>query len=99
MVAKQEGMSAYPSLTLSWSAHAWEDYLYWQAADKAMLKRINALVKEAMRTHFEGMGKPEALKFDLAGCWARRINHEHRLVYTFDGATRTLIILQCRYHY
>lgn len=83
--------------TLSWTPLAWEDYLYWQAHDKAMLKKINALVKDALRTPFEGMGKPEALKFDLAGKWSRRINAEHRLVYMLEG--EQLVILQCRYHY
>ncbi|MFI3271328.1 MAG: Txe/YoeB family addiction module toxin [Pseudomonadota bacterium] len=84
---------------LSWTRLAWEDYLYWQKTDKAMVKRINTLLKEAMRTPFEGLGKPESLKFDLAGCWSRRINQEHRLVYSFHGESKTLIVLQCRYHY
>lgn len=84
---------------LAWSSQAWEDYLYWQKMDKAVLKRINTLLKEVMRTPFEGLGKPEALKFDLVGCWSRRINHEHRLVYSYDEAVKTVMILQCRYHY
>lgn len=84
---------------LAWTPQAWEDYLYWQKTDAKTLKRINALIRDAQRTPFEGLGKPEALRFDLAGCWSRRINHEHRLVYTVDGKADTLIILQCRYHY
>ena len=59
---------------LAWTPNAWEDYLYWQAHDKAMLRKVNALVQEALRTPFEGLGKPEALRFDLAGKWSRRIN-------------------------
>lgn len=82
---------------LAWTPNAWEDYLYWQAHDRAMLRKINALVREALRTPFEGLGKPEALRFDLAGKWSRRINAEHRLVYLVDG--ERLVILQCRYHY
>jgi toxin YoeB len=76
---------------------AWEDYLYWQNTDKASLKKINALIKEIERTPFEGSGKPEPLKHNLAGYWSRRINLEHRLVYKIDNDT--VVILQCRYHY
>ena len=76
---------------------AWEDYIYWQSNDKSMLKRINTLIKECMREPFGGLGKPEPLRFDMAGYWSRRINAEHRLVYKFDDDK--LIILQCRYHY
>ena len=53
----------------------------------------------AMRNPFEGMGKPEPLRFDLAGCWSRRINQEDRLVYKVDERSEALIVLQCRYHY
>lgn len=61
---------------------AWEDYLHWQQFDKSMLRKINQLIKEISRTPFEGTGKPEPLKEHLAGFWSRRINLEHRLVYT-----------------
>lgn len=76
---------------------AWDDYLYWQKTDKKILKRINTLIKETKRTPFSGIGKPEPLRFDMAGCWSRRIDAEHRLVYKADD--NQLIILQCRYHY
>ncbi len=76
---------------------AWEDYLYWQQNDRSMLKKINTLIKESMRTPFEGTGKPEALKENLKGFWSRRINLEHRLVYRVDDDA--IYILQCRYHY
>ncbi len=76
---------------------AWEDYLYWQQTDKSILKKINLLIKEAMRTPFEGIGKPEALKENLKGFWSRRINLEHRLVYRVEEDA--IYILQCRYHY
>ena len=82
---------------LAWTPNAWEDYLYWQAHDKAMVRKVNALLQEAMRTPFEGLGKPEALRFDLAGKWSRRINAEHRLVYLVEEDR--LVVLQCRYHY
>jgi len=76
---------------------AWEDYLYWQNTDKAMLKKVNAMIKEIERTPFEGTGKPEALKHNLAGWWSRRMNLEHRLVYKIDKGS--IVVLQCRYHY
>lgn len=76
---------------------AWDDYIYWQQNDKSTLKKINALIKEAMRTPFDGTGKPEALKENLKGFWSRRINLEHRLVYRVEEDA--IYILQCRYHY
>ena len=76
---------------------AWEDYLYWQQNHSATLKKINGLIKESMRTPFEGTGKPEALKENLKGFWSRRINLEHRLVYKVEDDA--IYILQCRYHY
>ncbi len=84
-------------MKLIFSSKAWENYLYWQKADKAMLKRINALIKEIQRMPFEGIGKPEPLKHGLSGYWSRRINYEHRIVYkVFDD---NLFIAQLRYHY
>lgn len=76
---------------------AWEDYLYWQQTDKNVLKKINTLIKEICRTPFEGIGKPEALRENLAGFWSRRINLEHRIVYAVEKGA--IVILQCRYHY
>jgi toxin YoeB len=84
-------------MILSWSTKAWEDYLYWQQIDKAVIKRINMLTKECLRTPFEGIGKPEALKANYSGYWSRRITDEHRLVYkVFEDRIH---IVQCRYHY
>jgi toxin YoeB len=76
---------------------AWEDYLYWQQTEKAVLRRLNALLKEMQRTPFAGTGKPELLRYDRAGTWSRRITEEHRLVYRVEGDV--VWILQCRYHY
>ena len=66
---------------LTFSDQAWEEYLYWQKNDKAILKRINNLIKDIKRSPFDGIGKPEPLKHGLSGYWSRRINDEHRLVY------------------
>ncbi len=84
-------------MRLYWTREAWEDYLYWQTHNKANVKRINALVQSIMRSPFEGLGKPEALKYGVAGYWSRRIDYEHRLVYR--AQEDTLIIIQCRFHY
>ncbi len=84
-------------MKLTFSEHAWEEYLYWQKADKKVLRRINQLIKEIQRTPFEGVGKPEPLKHGLAGYWSRRINDEHRLVYTINEDA--VLIAQLRYHY
>jgi toxin YoeB len=66
-----------------------------------MLTRINTLIENVRRTPFQGIGKPELLKGDLAGFWSRRITGEHRLVYTVAGKDddQHVFIVQCRYHY
>ncbi|MGI6338589.1 MAG: Txe/YoeB family addiction module toxin [Bacteroidales bacterium] len=79
------------------SKNAWEDYLFWQAEDKKILKKINILIKDIQSTTYSGIGKPEPLKYDLAGLWSRRIDHEHRLVYQVNE--EELLIYSCRYHY
>jgi toxin YoeB len=84
-------------MRLIFSENAWNDYLYWQNADKKTLKRINALIKEIQRTPFSGTGKPESLKFGLSGYWSRRIDREHRIVYKV--VENDLLIAQLRNHY
>ena len=84
-------------MRLVFTPHAWDDYTHWQSADRAMLKRINRLLDDALRDPTSGIGKPEPLRHVLAGCWSRRISEEHRLVYLVDGDD--LVILQARYHY
>lgn len=84
-------------MRLMWLEGGWEDYLYWQTQDKKTLKRVNELIKDAMRHPFEGIGKPEPLKSNLRGWWSRRITQEHRLVYKAENGM--LIIMQCRFHY
>jgi toxin YoeB len=82
------------------STEAWEQYLYWQTADRKILKRINLLIRDIMRGDSDGgIGKPERLRGDLAGFSSRRIDDVHRLVYRVDFETDSLLIAQCRYHY
>ncbi len=76
---------------------AWEDYLYWLEQDKKILKRINLLIKDIERSPYKGIGKPEALKHNLAGWWSRRINDEHRIIYRIKDDQLQLASL--RYHY
>lgn len=77
--------------------NAWEDYSYWVQADPKKVKRINALIRDIQRSPFDGIGKPEGLRFDLTGCWSRRIDDEHRLVYRVEEGV--LHLLSCRHHY
>ena len=74
-----------------------DDYTYWQTQDKRVLKKINELIKDAQRSPFEGLGKPESLRGDLAGSWSRRITDEHRLVYSVSD--NEIRVVACRYHY
>ncbi len=80
-----------------WLPGGWADYLHWQEQDRKILSRVNLLIREALRTPFAGIGKPEPLKGNLAGWWSRRITQEHRLVHRVDG--QVLVVMQCRLHY
>lgn len=84
-------------MNLLFTKQSWADYLYWQSIDKKIVKRVNLLIKDVLRSPFEGIGKPEPLKYELQGCWSRRINDEHRLVY--ECTEDELRIISCRYHY
>ena len=85
------------TLLLLWDLNAWEDCLWWQRQDRAVLKRINLLIQDVIRNGNAGLGKPEPLKHDVAGYWSRRITDEHRFVYKVtDTEVR---IAACRYHY
>ena len=84
-------------LNLKFTPESWETYVYWQTQDKKTLKRINDLIKDAQRNPFEGIGKPEALRYNLSGFWSRRIDEANRLVY--EVRDEELVIILCRYHY
>ncbi len=84
-------------MLLRWDENAWEDYLWWQAQDRRVLKRVNSLIADIKRNGNEGIGKPEPLRQDFAGYWSRRITAEHRLVYKITG--EEVRIAACRYHY
>jgi toxin YoeB len=84
-------------MRLVFTESAWQDYLWFQENNRELVKRINTLLREVLRTPYQGIGKPEPLKASLAGYWSRRINSEHRLVYTVKGDD--LVVIACRFHY
>ncbi len=88
-------------MKLVFSGPSWSDYLFWQENDPTLLKRLNALISDTMRNPFQGIGKPEALRYEMSGWWSRRLSEEHRLVYRLSGsgASQALEIASCRFHY
>ncbi len=88
-------------MKLGFTPQGWADYLFWQEIDPAVLSRLNELIRDALRSPFAGIGKPEPLLGDLKGWWSRRVTREHRLVYRVSGTgdAQVLEISACRYHY
>ncbi|MGK8520383.1 Txe/YoeB family addiction module toxin [Nocardia asteroides] len=84
-------------MKLTFTDSAWDDYQWWLANDKRILRRINTLIADIKRNGYEGIGKPEALKHHLAGYWSRRITTEHRIVYVIEDDS--VVIIACRYLY
>ena len=84
-------------MKLLWEDRAWSDYLYWQTQDKKTLKRINALIKDILRSPYQGIGKPEPLRENLSGWWSRRIDETNRIVY-YEQA-EIVYIISCLGHY
>jgi toxin YoeB len=84
-------------MNVTFTDDSWQEYLDWQTTDKKVLKKINALIKDIKKDPFGGIGKPEALKYELSGCWSRRITNEHRVVYEVSSCC--VVIISCKYHY
>ena len=84
-------------MNLDITDQAKEDIAYWNRQSSDIAQRIFRLIENALETPFSGLGKPEPLKHSLQGYWSRRINSEHRLVYTIMGDT--LVAVSCRFHY
>jgi toxin YoeB len=82
---------------LEFDPSAFEDLAWWVEHDRSQALRIVRLIRETQREPFSGLGKPEPLRRELAGCWSRRIDSEHRLVY--EVQKERIRILACRYHY
>ena len=73
------------------------DFDYWRNRDKKIAERVLLLISSIKETPFAGIGKPELLKYEFFGCWSRRINKEHRIVYRV--VNKKIQLLSCRYHY
>lgn len=84
-------------MRLVFEPEATEDFRFWVETDRRKALKILDLIEATQRDPFSGVGKPEALKFGLAGCWSRRIDQEHRLVYRVVKVE--LILITCRRHY
>ena len=84
-------------MRLVFDSNALEDLRYWVETDRRKALKILDLIDATLKSPFEGIGKPEPLKFELSGCWSRRIDQEHRLVYKAEKDE--LRVLACRYHY
>ncbi len=82
---------------LEFEPNAIDDLSYWVKNDRRKAEKILDLVQEIAKNPFTGTGKPEPLKYNLSGCWSRRIDQEHRIVY-FVGDEK-IKILSCRFHY
>ena len=80
-----------------WTDEAWEDYVWWQSQDRKTLRRINQLIRDIGRDTFDGIGKPEPLRYEYAGLWSRRIDQTNRLVYR--ATDDSIVIYSCRDHY
>jgi toxin YoeB len=76
----------------------WADYQYWQGQDKKTLKRINQLIRDIERNHYEGLGKPEPLRDNLSGYWSRHIDEKNRIVYRILD-NDSIEISELRTHY
>ncbi len=84
-------------MNIKFTNRAFEDFSYWINFDKKKARRILELIKDIQQHPFEGIGKPEALKYNLQGYYSRRIDQQHRLIYKIENSE--LIIISCRYHY
>jgi len=84
-------------MIISFEQTAFEDYQNWAKENKKLFKKISELIKDIIRSPFDGLGKPEPLKGNLSGYWSRRINSEHRLVYKYQK--ERVLIVSCKYHY
>lgn len=84
-------------MNITFTPQSWDDYQHWQQTDKKILKRIHELIKDTLRSPYDGIGKPEPLKQALSGYWSRRITEEHRMVYR--QIESGIVIVQLRYHY
>ncbi len=84
-------------MKIAFERGAFADFNQWAEQDRKIYKRIVALIADALRDPYRGIGKPEPLRHELSGYWSRRITDEHRLVYRVDADLLTIVA--CKYHY
>lgn len=85
-------------MNVEFSQKAWDEYTNWSSSNKELVAKVNDLIKDITRGNpFKGLGKPEPLKHDFQGCWSRRIDEKHRLVYKIEGDK--VFIVQLAHHY
>ena len=82
---------------LEFDPSGFEDLAWWVRRDRKVALKVLSLIEDIQRDPTSGLGKPEPLKHELSGCWSRRIDDEHRIVYRFS--VDSIRILACRYHY
>lgn len=86
--------------TIVFTEQAREDWAFWRSSgNKAVMKKITALLEDMTAHPYTGIGKPEALKYELSGAWSRRINSEHRIVYRVIDSVVEVQVLAMRHHY
>ena len=83
--------------SIAFHAHAFDEFIDWQTTDKKLFNRLSRLLKEIRRTPFEGTGKPEPLRHEYAGYWSRRLDREHRIIYSVTN--EQIYVLSCKGHY
>lgn len=89
-------------MNFEFTENGWDDFQYWIETDVEIVAKIKEILKEIKKTLFQGLGKPEPLKYDLKGFWSRRITSEQRLIYKVEGkkgVNQKCYIIQCRFHY
>lgn len=86
-------------MKLQWEEHAWDEYTQWLSEDKKTVKRINQLIRDIQRSPFDGIGKPEPLKGNLAGWWSRRIDESNRIVYRAEKDNIVIAAVKGHYDY
>jgi toxin YoeB len=89
-------------MNFEFTENGWQDFQYWIDTDGIIAAKIKDLLNDIKKTPFQGIGKPEPLKYGLKGYWSRRITGEHRLVYKVEGKkgeNQKCFIIQCRFHY
>ncbi len=86
-------------MEIEYTLQASEDLAYWKKVNnQIVLRKIRKLIESILQNPYEGIGKPEPLKHNFSGCWSRRINQEHRLVYEVDTNLITVLSMKGHYH-